>query len=70
MTKRFIFSWKDEAEEARFKAIAAFEGVTMSEMMHRVIAQIPVIGKVSGDNARLVQADGEVMDIDEELKRR
>ena len=46
MTKRFIFTWKDETEEARFKAMAAFEGVTMSEMMHRVIAQIPVIGKI------------------------
>ena len=51
MTKRFIFTWKDETEEARFKAAATFEGVTMSEMMHRVIAQIPVIGKIpsSGD---------------------
>jgi len=46
MTKRFIFTWKDETEEARFKAAAEFEGVTMSEMMHRVIAQIPVIGKI------------------------
>ena len=46
MTKRFIFTWKDETEEARFKAAAEFEGVSMSEMMHRVIAQIPVIGKI------------------------
>ena len=46
MTKRFIFTWKDETEEARFKAAAEFEGVTMSEMMHRVIAQVPVIGKI------------------------
>ena len=46
MAERFIFTWKDETEEARFKAMAAFEGVTMSEMMHRVIAQIPVIGKI------------------------
>ena len=46
MTKRFIFTWKDETEEARFKAMAEFEGVSMSEMMHRVIAQIPVIGSI------------------------
>ena len=72
MTKRFIFSWKDEAEEARFKAAADFEGVTMSEMMHRVIAQIPVIGTTSGENNKITitQLDGEVMTIEEELARR
>jgi len=72
MTKRFIFTWKDETEEARFKAMAEFEGVTMSEMMHRVIAQIPVIGKIYSetDHITLTQADGEVMTIEEAAKRR
>ena len=53
MTKRFIFTWKDETEEARFKAAAEFEGVTMSEMMHRVIAQIPIIGKVPSSGTEM-----------------
>ena len=53
MTKRFIFTWKDETEEARFKAAATFEGVTMSEMMHRVIAQIPVIGKIPSSGTEM-----------------
>ena len=72
MTKRFIFTWKDETEEARFKQIAAFEGVTLSEMMHRVIAQIPVIGIVKSDTGHITitQLDGEVMTIEEELARR
>ena len=72
MAERFIFSWKDEAEEARFKAAADFEGVTMSEMMHRVIAQIPVVGSVNSETGKvtLTQADGEVMTIEEELARR
>ena len=53
MTKRFIFTWKDETEEARFKAMAEFEGVSMSEMMHRVIAQIPVIGSIPSSGTEM-----------------
>ena len=70
MTKRFIFTWKDEAEEARFKAAATFEGVTMSEMMHRVIAQIPVIGKIPS-SGKITLTDGEhVITIEEAAERR
>ena len=64
----------DQELKDRLEAYASVEGVGLSEAVRRLVAQIPVIGKIpsSGlemydridkmfaDHARLVQADGDV----------
>lgn len=58
--KRYIFTWKDELEEARIKAMAKDAGVTVSKMIHHLLAQTPVIGTVNSETGKVrlvTQAD-------------
>jgi hypothetical protein len=55
----------------RWVEICEFEGVNESEMLRRVIMQIPVIGSVNSETSKVVLVSGDdCMTIEEELKRR
>lgn len=42
----------DKELKSRLRAAAEYDGVTMSEMIRRLIAQIPVIGRI--DDERVI----------------
>lgn len=41
-----VMFWIDQDEKQRLRLAAAVEGVSMSELIRRMIRQIPVVGKV------------------------
>lgn len=53
MNKRYIFTWKDELEEAKVKAFAKDNGMTISKAMHRIIEMIPAVGTVKWDSGEV-----------------
>ena len=46
----------------RLQAAASFEGVSMSEMVRRLIAQVPVVGYVDGELIHMADAGKEIFD--------
>lgn len=59
MAERFIFTWKDEQEEAMVKAFAKDNGMSIADAMHHLISQIPVVGKVNWDTGKVTEDEGE-----------
>lgn len=51
-----VIRLEDELK-SRLQAAASFEGVTMSEMVRRLIAQVPVIGYIK--DGKVIRKDDE-----------
>lgn len=52
-----VMVWMDESEKTRLRLAAAFEGVSMSEMVRRMIRQVPIIGKIE-DGKVILNGEG------------
>lgn len=51
--KTTVMVWMDESEKTRLRLAAAFEGVSMSEFVRRMIKQVPIIGKIEDGKVKL-----------------
>ena len=61
----------DQELKDRLEAYASVEGVGLSEAVRRLVAQIPVIGKIYSETDHITLTDGDdVITIDEAAKRR
>ena len=52
----------DAELKERLAAAASFEGVSMSEMVRRLIAQVPVVGYVDGGLIHMTDAGREIVE--------
>ncbi len=48
-----LLVWMNENDKTRLRLAAAFEGVSMSEFVRRMIKQVPIIGKIEDGKVKL-----------------